>query len=113
MHFGIIADPNLNEHRVILAPYGVEEIVANGHKVTVESGAGERTQFSDKDYADSGAEIVYSREEAWMRPEMLLRFRPPGREELSLIRKGQVFRPRFGHGLPFFLVSPIYYNSTG
>ena len=91
MHFGIIADNNAQEHRVVLAPYGVEELVANGHHVTIERGAGMRAQFTDEDYARSGATIAYSREEAWIRPDMLLRIRPPSIDEMPFIREEQVF----------------------
>ena len=49
MHFGIVAELSPLEHRVPLAPYGVEELVSAGHTVTVERGAGAKAQFSDED----------------------------------------------------------------
>ncbi|MBN2081180.1 alanine dehydrogenase [bacterium] len=91
MHFGIVADQNPLEHRVVLSPYGVEELVARGHQVTVEKGAGERARFSDADYQRCGATTAYSREEAWIRPDILLRLKPPVPEEVELMRDGQIF----------------------
>lgn len=91
MHFGIIANKNAGEHRVILAPYEVEELVAHGHQVTVDKGVGERARFTDHDYELAGATIAYSREEAWMRPDMLLRICAPLMDELELMRPGQMF----------------------
>lgn len=91
MHFGIVADNNAQEHRVVLAPYGVEELVSSGHQVTIERGAGQRAQFTDEDYTRCGAQIAYSREEAWIRPDMLLRIRPPAIDETPLMREGQMF----------------------
>jgi alanine dehydrogenase len=89
--FGIVADDNPQEHRVVLSPYGVEELIDHGHQVIVEMGAGERAQFTDADYQRSGATIAYSRDEAWIRPEMLLRVRPPSVEEVRLMREQQLF----------------------
>jgi len=59
--------------------------------VTVESGAGELARFSDADYEHYGASIAYSREEAWLRPDMLLRFHPPDLAEVELMREDQIF----------------------
>jgi alanine dehydrogenase len=69
----------------------VEELVAAGHAVTVERGAGQRARFSDEDYEKCGAKIAYSADEAWIRPEVILRFRPPSVEEIVRMREGQVF----------------------
>lgn len=91
MHYGVIADQNPQEHRVVLTPYGVEELTAHGHEVTLEKGAGERARFSDAEYQRYGATIAYSRDEAWMRPDMLLRVRPPELDEVELMRDGQIF----------------------
>jgi alanine dehydrogenase len=90
MIFGIINDPNTLEHRVILAPYGVEELVAFGHEVIVESGAGTRAHFSDEDYRAGGARIVTDRKVAWQEPDVLLRFQQPSVAEFSQLRRGQL-----------------------
>lgn len=91
MRFGIVVDEDPQEHRVPLAPYGVEELVEHGHEVTVESSVGERAQFSDKDYELCGAQVVFSKEEAWIRPDVVLRVRPLSAAEVGLMREGQIF----------------------
>ena len=91
MHFGIVSNIKADEHRVILAPYEVEELVSRGHQVTIEKGVGERARFSDSDYEQGGATVAYSKEEAWMRPDVILRICPPTIEELDLMREGQIF----------------------
>jgi alanine dehydrogenase len=91
MHFGIVADAHPHEHRVPIAPYGVEELITNGHTVTIERGAGSRAQFTDADYENKGANIAFSKEEAWMRPDMLLRIRPPSSDEIQMMHEGQLF----------------------
>jgi len=91
MHFGIVSEKSPLEHRVAFSPYGVEEMVAHGHTITVQSGAGERARFSDEDYEQCGASIAFSAEEAWIRPDVLLRVRPPDKGEVEQLREGQVF----------------------
>ena len=86
MHFGIVAETSPLEHRVPLTPYGVEELVAKGHTVTVEKGAGVRAQFSDEDFQRCGAIIAYNSDEAWIRPDMVLRFRAPAEEDVRSTR---------------------------
>jgi alanine dehydrogenase len=91
MHFGMVIDRNPLEHRVPLSPYGVQELTTHGHKVTVERGTGALARFTDEDYLDSGAEIIYNTEEAWMRPDVLVRIKPPAEQEIGMMRSGQVF----------------------
>jgi alanine dehydrogenase len=91
MHFGMVADHNPLEHRVPLSPYGVQELTAHGHKVTVERGAGALSRFTDEDYLANGAEIAYNPEEAWLRPDVLVRIKPPTEVEAKQLRPGQVF----------------------
>jgi alanine dehydrogenase len=44
-------------------PDAVAVLVNNGHEVIIETGAGEGSSFSDKDYSEVGAQIVYSTQE--------------------------------------------------
>jgi len=90
MHFGIVADHHPLEYRVPVTPYGVEELVIHGHEVTIEQGIGVRAQFSDEDYVRRGARIAFSSEEAWLRPDIVLRFRPPSEKEAVHLRPGQI-----------------------
>jgi alanine dehydrogenase len=91
MHFGIVAESSPLELRVPLEPYGVQELVSAGHTVSVERGAGSPAQFSDEAYEKCGAKIAFSADEAWIRPDVLLRFHPPSAEEVVRMREGQVF----------------------
>ncbi len=91
MHFGLVCDKNPLEHRVPLSPYGVQELCIHGHRVTVERGAGALARFSDEDYQAGGAEIIYNTEEAWLRPDVLVRMKPPTIAELNRTREGQIF----------------------
>lgn len=77
------------EYRVGLPPAGAGMFVKHGHTVYIESGAGEGAGFSDEDYIQSGAKVVYSREEAFGRGDLILKFTRPLAEEIDMIRPGQ------------------------
>lgn len=77
------------EFRVGLSPMGVKELLLYGAKVYVESKAGEGAGFTDIDYEKAGATIVYSKEEAYLRADIVLKVRRPQQEEYSYIKEGQ------------------------
>ena len=72
-----------NEYRVAATPAGVGELVALGHEVLVEKGAGLGSAFEDAEYATEGAQIVESAEEVWARSEMILKVKEPIASEYS------------------------------
>ncbi len=65
MRFGIPKETLYEEKRVALAPAGVDALVRAGHIVYIESGAGIGSHFSDEEYRATGAQIVYSHDEAF------------------------------------------------
>jgi len=86
-----IAIPKENafqENRIALSPDAVGVLVNNGHAVSVETKAGEGAHFSDKDYAEAGAIIVYDKKEIF-RSELVVKSAPVSDEELSLLSVGQ------------------------
>jgi alanine dehydrogenase len=54
----------MQEKRVPLTPNSIKLLTDNGHDVWIESGAGNPSKFTDKEYSDAGAKIVYSHKEA-------------------------------------------------
>jgi alanine dehydrogenase len=79
----------IEEYRVGLSPMGVQELLLYGAKVYVESKAGQAAGFSDADYEKAGATVVYSKEEAYRRAEIVLKVRRPQQDEYPLIKEGQ------------------------
>ncbi|KPK63723.1 hypothetical protein AMJ83_05865 [candidate division WOR_3 bacterium SM23_42] len=79
----------IEEYRVGLSPMGAQELVLCGAKVYVESKAGQAAGFSDADYEKAGATVVYSKEEAYRRAEIVLKVRRPQQDEYPLIKEGQ------------------------
>ncbi|MDE1190624.1 MAG: alanine dehydrogenase [Arachidicoccus sp.] len=68
---GIPNESLSQENRIALIPEAVNVLVSNGHSVTVESKAGIGSRFSDKDYSEAGAKIVYNREEVYSQPVII------------------------------------------
>ena len=77
------------ERRVPLTPAGVKELKEYGVKIYIEKGAGKDLGFSDEEYINSGAQIVFSKEEAFKRGDIVLKISPPKEEEIDLLEEGQ------------------------
>ncbi len=94
MNFGIPKElppfKEIPEYRVGFSPMAVKELLLYGGKVYVESGAGEGAGFTDEDYIKAGADVVYSKEEAYRRADIVLKVRRPQQEEYSLIKEGLI-----------------------
>ena len=89
LFIGIPKETTLQENRVALVPHSVQTLTAHGHRVLVESGAGDKARFSDHDYAEAKAEIVSSHEEVY-KADLLLKVAPLTLEEIELMRPDQM-----------------------
>jgi alanine dehydrogenase len=84
MDFGVPVERHRTEHRVGLTPRGVRALVDLGHRVFVETGAGDASRFPDSTYREAGAEIVFRREEVFGRAAVLLCVTAPTMDEVAL-----------------------------
>ena len=57
MIVGVPAEVKPGENRVALTPDGARELVAHGHHVVVEHGAGAGSSIPDADFASAGAAL--------------------------------------------------------
>jgi alanine dehydrogenase len=89
MKIGVPKEIKCNENRVALVPAGVEALVAAGHSVCVESGAGLGSGFSDAQYSAVGAHIAADADSVWTAAELIVKVKEPIRSEWSRIRSGQ------------------------
>ncbi len=89
LFIGLPKETTLQEHRVALAPHSVMTLTAHGHRVLVEAGAGEKSNYSDLNYTEAGAEVVQSSEEVY-KADVLLKVAPPTVDEIDLMRPNQV-----------------------
>lgn len=88
LKIGIPKETSFQEKRVPLTPDGVLLICDNGHEVIIESGAGEGANYSDSDFSEAGAKIVYSPEEVY-ESDIILKVEPPSLKELDMMKHRQ------------------------
>jgi len=89
MKIGLPKEIKTNENRVALVPAGAEVLVAAGHAVTVEQGAGLGSGFSDEEYTKVGAKIAPNADAVWADAEMIIKVKEPIEVEWKRMKKGQ------------------------
>ena len=92
---GMPKEHQYDEKRVSLIPSAVSALVNLGHKVIVESGAGDLSNFPDRAFSEAGAQISYDRERVY-KTDILIKVAPPSESECSLFQPDQV------------IISPLY-----
>jgi alanine dehydrogenase len=95
LFIGIPKETSFQENRIALTPEAVSVLVANGHRVIMESKAGEGASYSDRDYSEAGAKIAKSKKEVF-ECDILVKSAPVGDDELDLLKPHQ------------FIISPIH-----
>ena len=90
MRVGTVREIKDNEYRVGLTPESVREIVAHGHEVWVESGAGLGIGATDTDYLSAGAEIQPDAAAVFAGCDMVVKVKEPQKPERAMLREGQV-----------------------
>jgi alanine dehydrogenase len=81
---GVPAEVKPGENRVAMTPDGARELVSLGHRVLVESGAGEGSALPDAQFAAAGAEIVGA-EASWS-AELVCKVKEPQESEFGFLR---------------------------
>jgi alanine dehydrogenase len=89
MKIGVPKEIKTNENRVALVPAGAEALVAGGHSVVVERGAGEGSGFSDELYTKAGARIAPDADSVWRDADMIMKVKEPIEPEWPRMRRGQ------------------------
>jgi len=95
LFIGIPKETSFQENRIALTPEAVKVLVANGHRVIIESKAGEGASYSDNDYSEAGAKISKSKKEVF-ECDILVKSAPVSEEELVFLK------------LHHFIISPIH-----
>lgn len=90
LFIGIPKETSFQERRVALVPEAVSLLVNNGHRVRIETKAGESANFSDNDYSEAGAEISCAAKEIY-ECDTILKVAPPSEEEVDLMIGNQTF----------------------
>lgn len=84
LFIGIPKETSYQERRICLTPDAVNSLTYEGHRVMIESGAGESSSYSDKEYSDAGAEVTKDTKKVFGCP-MLLKVEPPTLAEIKMI----------------------------
>ncbi|RMG94854.1 MAG: alanine dehydrogenase [Deltaproteobacteria bacterium] len=90
MKIGVPKEIKPQEYRVGMSPAGVRQLVAHGHEVLVEAGAGVSSGYSDEAYVRAGAKIVPDGATAWNEADMVVKVKEPLPEEFAYFRPGLV-----------------------
>ena len=84
LYIGIPKETHFEEKRISLTPDAVSALVTHGHKIVIETGAGEGANYSDKEYSDAGAKISYDTKEVFA-CNIVLKVEPPSLKEVKML----------------------------
>lgn len=90
MRIGCPTEIKNHEYRVGLTPESARELVAHGHEVWIESGAGNGIGAGDAEYRQAGAVIKDGPEAIFAECEMIVKVKEPQAQERAWLREGQV-----------------------
>ncbi len=88
LFIGIPKETHFQENRVALVPESVSLLVANGHRVKIETKSGEGANFSDREYSEAGAEIVHNAKEIF-ECDIIFKVAPPSEAEVEMMKGSQ------------------------
>jgi NAD(P) transhydrogenase subunit alpha len=86
---GVLKENTPGERRVSITPQVGKQLIAKGHQIIVESGAGMNSSFSDQSYEDIGAKTL-SKDKIFAQSEVLCRVNPFDQQDVELMKDGQV-----------------------
>ena len=84
LFIGLPKETNLAEKRACLTPDAVTALTSHGHRIVVETGAGDGANYTDKEYSEAGAKISYDLKEAF-KCNIVLKVAPPTEKEIEYI----------------------------
>ncbi len=84
LFIGIPKETHFEEKRISLTPDAVSALVAHGHRIVIETGAGDGANYSDKEYSDAGAKISYDTKEVFG-CNIVLKVEPPSLSEIKML----------------------------
>jgi alanine dehydrogenase len=90
MIIGVPQEVKTAENRVAIVPGGSETLIAHGHRVLLQTGAGLRSGFDDEDYTRTGVEIVADAESIYDRSDLVLKVKEPLPSEYDFLKEGQI-----------------------
>lgn len=93
LYIGIPKEEFFQEKRIPLTPNSIASLINHGHRIVIESGAGEGSNFDDEEYINAGANIVSSKEEVF-KANIILKTAPITPNEIQYFQNSQtIFSP--------------------
>ncbi|WP_149914642.1 alanine dehydrogenase [Sphingobacterium cavernae] len=86
---GIPKETVFQEKRIALTPLSVALLIEYGHRVIIESGAGDSSNFLDHHYSEQGAQIVHEKERVY-NSDIVIKIAGPTLDEVKLMRSKQI-----------------------
>lgn len=93
LYIGIPKENELQEKRIPLTPNSIAALIGQGHRIIIEAGAGECSNFEDSDYTEAGAQLVSSKEELF-KANIILKTAPIDVSDIQFLKPNHiVFSP--------------------
>jgi alanine dehydrogenase len=89
LFIGIPKEAHLQEKRICLTPDAVGALTNQGHRIIIETGAGEGSNYTDNEYSEAGAKISYNKEQVFG-CNVILKVEPPSLSEIKYINPQSV-----------------------
>lgn len=89
LYIGVPKERYFQENRIALTPGAISILIGRGHRVVVESKAGEGSHIQDNEYSEAGAEIAYTTKEIFQ-ANIILKVAPPAEQEIYMLHPNQI-----------------------
>ena len=86
---GIPKENGGDETRIALVPNSIRTLRGYGHRVIIEAGAGERSNYNDHDFSEAGAIISPDKKEVFG-SDVVVKVSPPTLKEIDLLHPNHV-----------------------
>src|SRR5713226_4901434 len=90
MIIGVPKEVKDHETRVGLVPSGVVALREAGHRVLVESHAGQGSSITDQEYEQAGAQIAAGAGDVWRQADLIVKVKEPQVSEYGFLRPGLI-----------------------
>ncbi|MBI1307878.1 MAG: Re/Si-specific NAD(P)(+) transhydrogenase subunit alpha [Bacteroidetes bacterium] len=88
MKIGVLKESREGEKRVAITPQAAKQLIDKGFSVTVQSGAGNLSAFTDETYKTAGADITDGN--GVFQSDILVKVNPFSEEEIGKMKEGQI-----------------------
>lgn len=89
LQIGLPNETVRNENRICLSPEAAGVLVDMGHEILIERGAGSQANYTDREYADAGVQVVETKEQVYT-SDVILKSTPVSMSDAGYARERQV-----------------------